>query len=217
MTLCHKPQSTSMTLTDIHTHHATPTDRAIFNSGTTYLAGRSISIGLHPWNIGEEWKRAFASIAAFAKESNVIAIGECGLDMFKSPATPELQEEIFKAHIKLAEERQKPLIIHCVKAYDRLLALHKEVKPQQAWVLHGFRGKPQLAEQLTRAGLYISLGEKFNPDSAKTIPMEKLFIETDESRHSITDIYTIVAVAKGITVEQLAQQVAANARIFGQF
>ena len=206
-----------MTFTDIHTHTAGSAGRAIFNSGTTYLADRSISIGIHPWNIGEEWKRVLASIAASAKESNVVAIGECGLDTLKSPATTELQEEIFKAHIELAEELHKPLIIHCVKAYDRLLALHKEMEPQQAWVLHGFRGKPQLAEQLTRAGLYISLGEKFNPDSAKAIPMDKLFIETDESRHSITDIYTTVAAAKGITVEQLAQQVAANARIFGQF
>ena len=206
-----------MTLIDIHTHNSIIADRTIFNSGTIYIAGRNLSIGIHPWHIGNDRKEKFASIAGFAKEKNVVAIGECGFDMLKSPAPIELQEEIFKAHVELSEEMQKPLIIHCVKAYDRLIALRKELKPQQAWILHGFRGKPQLALQLVRAGLYISLGEKFNPESANAIPMEKLFIETDESSLPLTEIYAAVAVAKGTTKEQLAQQIAINARIFGQF
>ena len=206
-----------MTLIDIHTHNSIIADRTIFNSGTIYIAGRNISIGIHPWHIGNDWKEKFASIAGFAKEKNVVAIGECGLDMLKSPAPIELQEEIFKAHVELSEEMQKPLIIHCVKAHDRIIALHKELKPQQAWILHGFRGKPQQALQLVRAGLYISLGEKFNPESVNAIPMEKLFIETDESPLPLTEIYAAVAAAKGTTKEQLAQQIAINARIFGQF
>ena len=162
-------------------------------------------------------KSRFTYIASFAKESNVVAIGECGLDMLKSPAPIELQEKIFKAHIELCEELQKPLIIHCVKAYDRLIALHKEFSPKQAWIIHGFRGKPQQAEQFTRAGLYISLGEKFNAESAKAIPLEKLFIETDESTLPITEIYSAAAAAKGMTTGQLAQQIAINVQIFGQF
>ena len=206
-----------MTLIDIHTHNTVIADRTIFNSGTIYIAGRNISIGIHPWHIGNDWKEKFASIAGFAKEKNVVAIGECGFDMLKSPAPIELQEEIFKVHVELSEELQKPLIIHCVKAHDRIIALHKELKPQQAWILHGFRGKPQQALQLVRAGLYISLGEKFNTESTNAIPMEKLFIETDESPLPLTEIYAAVAAAKGTTKEQLAQQIAINARIFGQF
>ena len=206
-----------MTLIDIHTHNTVIADRTIFNSGTIYIAGRNISIGIHPWHIGNDWKEKFASIAGFAKEKNVVAIGECGFDMLKSPAPIELQEEIFKTHVELSEELQKPLIIHCVKAHDRIIALHKELKPQQAWILHGFRGKPQQALQLVRAGLYISLGEKFNTESTNAIPMEKLFIETDESSLPLTEIYAAVAAAKGTTKEQLAQQIAINARIFGQF
>ena len=206
-----------MTLIDLHTHNSVIADRTIFNSGTIYIAGRNISIGIHPWHIGNDWKEKFASIAGFAKEKNVVAIGECGFDMLKSPAPIELQEEIFKVHVELSEELQKPLIIHCVKAHDRIIALHKELKPQQAWILHGFRGKPQQALQLVRAGLYISLGEKFNTESTNAIPMEKLFIETDESSLPLTEIYAAVAAAKGTTKEQLAQQIAINARLFGQF
>lgn len=205
-----------MTLIDLHTHNNAPAANTIFNSNC-YIDGRSISIGIHPWHINNDWQNIFADIATHAKADNVVAIGECGFDMLKSPAPIELQEEIFKTHVELSEELQKPLIIHCVKAHDRLIALHKELKPQQVWILHGFRGKPQQALQLVRAGLYISLGEKFNPESANAIPMEKLFIETDKSPLPLTEIYAAVAAAKGTTKEQLAQQIAINARIFGQF
>ena len=200
-----------MTLIDIHTHNSIIADRTIFNSGTIYIAGRNISIGIHPWHTGNDWKEKFASIAGFAKEKNVVAIGECGFDMLKSPAPIELQEEIFKTHVELSEELLKPLIIHCVKAHDRLIALRKELKPQQAWILHGFRGKPQQTEQLIKAGFHISLGERFNPDSARIIPADRLFIESDESSAAIADIYAAVACAKGAYIEALAVQTVQNA------
>ena len=206
-----------MSFIDIHTHNCAAAEHTIYNCGTSYTADRSISVGMHPWHINDNWKSEFTAIAEYAKADNVVAIGECGLDTMKSPATIELQEEILKAHILLAEELQKPLIIHCVKAYDRLIALHKELKPQQAWILHGFRGKPQQAVQLIRAGLYLSLGERFNPDSAKTIPTDKLFIESDESKRPIADIYTAIAAAKDTPCKELAMQIMANARIFKQF
>lgn len=200
-----------MTFIDLHTHNGAPAANTIFNSNC-YIDGRSISIGIHPWHINNDWQNIFADIATHAKADNVVAIGECGFDMLKSPATAELQEEIFRAHAQLAETLCKPLIIHCVKAFDRLMSLHKDIKPQQAWVIHGFRGKPQQAEQLTKAGLYISLGEKFNHESAKAIPTERLFIETDESACPIAEIYRAVAQAKGITAEALAQQTMQNAK-----
>lgn len=199
-----------MTLIDVHTHNNAARN-AIYSSGTHYRADRKISVGIHPWYINSNWQSEFASIADFAGEINVVAIGECGLDMLKSPALIELQEEILKAHILLAEEVQKPLILHCVKAYDRLIALRKEMKPQQAWILHGFRGKPQQAEQLIKAGFYISLGEKFNPDSARFIPADRLFIESDESNAAIADIYAAAACAKGADIEALAVQTVQNA------
>lgn len=199
-----------MTFLDIHTHN-NAAGNTIFSSGTFYLAERRISVGIHPWYINADWKNGLAAIAGFANESNVAAIGECGIDTLKSPAPVELQEDIFKAHIMLAEEVQKPLIIHCVKAYDRLVALRNGLKPQQAWIIHGFRGKPQQAEQLIKAGLHISLGEKFNTESAKVIPMERLFIESDESNAAIADIYAAVARAKGADIEELALQTMQNA------
>ena len=206
-----------MTFTDIHTHTETPAKGTIYNCGCNYIANRSISVGIHPWNIGDGWRNDFAQITDIARANNVIAIGECGLDTLKSPAPLELQEEIFRAHIQLSESLKKPLIIHCVKAYDRLITIHKETLPGQPWVIHGFRGKPQLATRLTKAGLFISLGEKFNPQSAKAIPVERLFVESDEQQSPIANTYAAIAAAKGIPVEQLAEQIKTNVLIFGQF
>ena len=205
-----------MRFTDIHSHNST-VENAIFNSGKEYIAGRNISMGIHPWDIDVNWECGFTAIAEFAKAENVVAIGECGFDTIKSSAPIELQEEVFRLHARLAEEMGKPLIIHCVKAFDTLIALHKELSPKQAWIVHGFRGKPQMAGQLTRAGFYISLGEKFNTDSAKAIPTERLFIESDESRSPIAETYTAIAAAKGTTTEELARQIAINSHIFRQF
>lgn len=80
------------------------------------------------------------------------------------------------------------MILHVVKAFPEIMALRKSLKPTQQWIIHGFRGKPQLAESLLRAGFDISLGEHFNPASAAIIPPSRLFAETDESLLPIEEI-----------------------------
>lgn len=210
MTPFHK-KAQAMQFIDIHTHRNDADNRYAILCSTCHIAGRNVSLGIHPWHITDSWGQQFAAIKEAATQQNVIAIGECGLDKLKSPANIELQKEIFRAHAILSEQFKKPLIIHCVKAYDELIAIHKELSPSQAWIIHGFRGKPEQAVQLARAGFYISLGEQFNPDSAKTIPADKLFIESDESNTPIADIYDAVAKAKGITTEELTLQTMQNA------
>ena len=215
-TLCHKRKK-GMILTDIHTHNTERQGRSIYNSGAHYLSEIHISMGIHPWKISEAWREELLSIAESAKADNVVAIGECGIDKLKSTVSTELQEKVFKAHIELSEKLHKPLIIHCVKAYDRILALHRENKPAQAWIIHGFRGKPNLARQLIRAGLHLSFGEHFNADSVAAVPDEKILIESDESIKSIQEIYNAIAAARGTAIEELAMQTEKNATIFGQF
>ena len=201
-----------MKLIDIHTHNA-DCDRhsSIFNS-KEYIDNRNISIGIHPWDIDSSWEKQFTIIKELARKENVRAIGECGIDKLRSLATTDTQLKIFKAHALLAEEIQKPLIIHCVKGFDELIAMHRELLPKQAWIIHGFRGKPQQAEQLIKEGFYISFGEKFNIDSLKALPLEQLFVESDESKIGITNIYNLIANAKGCSIEDLSLHVIANAK-----
>ena len=71
----------------------------------------------------------------------VIALGECGLDALRG-ALLEEQERIFRHQIRLAEAYNKPVTLHIVRTFDRLLRLHKELHPTTQWTVHGFRGKP---------------------------------------------------------------------------
>ena len=206
-----------MILLDIHTHNIESDSKTAILDSPDYIPERIISLGIHPWNIDNGWKKSFHSIEKLATNSNVVAIGECGLDSLRSTATAETQEEVFIAHARLAEKYGKPLIIHCVKAFDKLISLKRLILPQQTWIIHGFRGKPQQARQLARAGFYISLGEHFNPSTAKEIPADRLFVESDESMMPIADIYAAVAAARDITTGELAEQIERNMRIFGQF
>lgn len=207
--------TSTMKFIDIHTHNKSEeTAYAIFNSNGEPTTGCA-SVGIHPWDVDDNWEERFRTIRELAKAPDITAIGECGIDRAHSGAGLELQTEVFRAHITLSEELKKPLIIHCVKAVDNIISQYKECKPQQAWIIHGFRGKPQQAEQLTRAGLYLSLGEHFNAESAKVIPADRLFIESDESNTPIEMIYATIAAARECSTEELACQVSDNAERCG--
>lgn len=200
-----------MQLIDIHTH--TPKSDgniSVIDLGTSQPDGRLCSVGLHPWKISTQWAEEFGIIEQNAAKKDVIAIGECGFDIPKSPTTKEEQYNVFVKHIELSEKVKKPLIVHLVKGMELLLKAAKETPHRQHWIIHGFRGKPQQAQQLLSAGMYISLGEKFNHETAKFIPMDRLFIESDESKAALYDIYQRVAQAKEISIEELARQIAQN-------
>ena len=206
-----------MELIDIHTHNHSADSRLAILNCSAYIPGRRISLGLHPWHATTEWRKLFAAVEEHAGEENVAAIGECGIDTLRSTLAIEEQTAQLRAHALLAEKVRKPLILHCVKAYDNIITLHKEISPSQPWIIHGFRGKPQQATQLTKRGFYLSFGAKFNEDSLKATPIEKLFIESDDSQQHITEIYAAIAMALGTPVEELARHTMANSRLFGQF
>lgn len=202
---------------DIHTHHSTHDNgvTGIVNCDATAIGSSPASIGIHPWNITDRWKEDFNYIKMAAGKAEVAAIGECGIDKVKSPASIEVQREVLKVHIELAEKVKKPLIIHCIRGAEEIISLHKESSPKQAWIIHGFRGKPQLATQLLREGLFLSYGEKFNSESLAETPLGRLFIESDTSDKNIKEIYTAIASVKETTIESLAAAIEDNARRCG--
>ena len=202
---------------DLHTHNeAADSKYSILNSNRA-IEERYTSVGLHPWDITEDWEKDLLRITELAKSRNVIAIGECGIDKLKSTANLTTQITVFQAHARLSEETRKPLIIHCVKGIDEITRLYKELNPTQAWIIHGFRGKPQQAQQITGCGLYISFGEHFNAESIKATPLDRMFIESDESTLPIADIYSAIAKTKDMEVEALQQSISANIKATIQF
>lgn len=176
-------------IADCHSHNLEATD-AIINVGPDFNAfadGRFYSIGVHPWDSAGATDLQLQQLSRLARLPQVVAIGEAGIDKLRG-ASRERQIELLRAQALLAEEVAKPLIIHCVGAWEDILRLHRELSPGQPWIIHGFRGKPELARQLLAAGLYLSLGEHFNPETAKIVPLDRLLVETDESSLPINHI-----------------------------
>jgi TatD DNase family protein len=195
---------------DIHTHNSTELDHTavqnlsfeaaeiIFSSNKQGL----FSVGFHPWYISEFSDESYDKLKKWASDNRLIAIGECGLDK-NSDASIEYQLMVFEKQIELSEAVQKPLIIHCVGCFNELLNLKRRLKMSQLWIIHGFRGKPQLAKQILEAGCALSFGQYFNTESVQLIPTEQLYVETDESDMSIEEIYATIAQAKGCNPGEL--------------
>lgn len=203
-----------MEILDIHSHRRPPYEVGVVSMddlGMPLMDGQAYSAGIHPWNITEEipseqWQR----LEMLAHDSRIAAIGECGVDISKGgPLFRQLQ--VFKRQIELSERVGKPLIIHCVKAADIILGLKRDLQPQQPWIIHGFRGKPQLARQLTDKGIFLSFGEKFNPDTVVAMPKGMLLAETDESVFSITEI--ISALSQAAKRDLMPEVISATARV----
>jgi TatD DNase family protein len=177
-----------------------------------------LSAGLHPWFLDETtFENDFLQLQSITKNPKVIAIGECGLDRTITKDF-SFQKQVFIRHIELAQDLQKPLIIHCVRAFEELLAIKKQLKPTVPMIVHGFNNKPQIAQQLIKHGFYLSLGAAlFNSASnaSKTlpnIPLRQLFLETDDKNCTIQRIFTAASEQLSIPIEVLQKQMEENFR-----
>lgn len=174
-----------------------------------------LSVGLHPWKVDADWQEHVASIRVAAQREDVWAIGECGLDKVHGTLL-SLQQEAFRAQIAIAEEMRKPMVIHCVRAFDELLALRREHEgtcrmrgeAPLLWVIHGFRGNPHQAKQMMTKGMLLSFGHHYNLETLRFVyvfcqeqageqafqPVNRaFFLETDDLHLSVRQIYEQVA------------------------
>ena len=127
----------------------------------------------------------------------------------------ELQKVVFKEQMAMAEEHGLPLVIHCVKASNELVQLKRQTHPDQPWIIHGFRGKEALAKEFIQHGFYLSFGACYQEEALRSVPVERLFIETDESELSIEDIYLRVAQSRGMDLKELTESIKKNVeRVF---
>lgn len=187
---------------DFHTHHV-PQSRDV----VAVVDGRD-TWGIHPWHATEEF--------SVPDLTGKIAIGECGLDACCG-IDLRLQKEVLTLHVALADATARVLTLHCVKALDLLLKMHKELKPKQLWMLHGFRGKPQQLRSLLDAGFYVSFGYRHNDESLRICPIDRMLLETDNDlAHPIQEIYNNVARKRGLEVTELCEAMQKNYRAFFQ-
>lgn len=179
---------------DSHTHDDVFQERtmAVVNRypGDVRTDDKWVSVGLHPWHVNDDWKVQLEKMRSEASLPCVCAIGECGLDKC-CESNFRRQIEAFRAQVLLAEECGKPMIIHCVKSFQEIMAIHKEVRPQQKWLIHGFRGKPELVKQIMAKGMLVSFGHHYNVNSLAYVALNcrSLYLETDDCGFSIRQIY----------------------------
>lgn len=186
-------------LIDIHTHRPT--------SAVTIRTA-----GLHPWQ---------AEHGSLPTEEEVIgadAVGEIGLDK-ACEVDFERQKELFVKQLELAERHEKPVILHCVRAFEEVMTL-LERYTLRAVLFHGFIGSREQASRAVKKGYYLSFGAR-TEGSNKTIealrktPLERLFVETDEADTTIEAMYLTIARLRGTEVEELEEATAENyKRIF---
>ena len=173
------------------------------------------SIGIHPWYIVQERLESDLDIIeSKLKDTNCLAIGECGLD--KRIEIPlDLQQQVFEKQLLLAQEYDKPLVIHCVAAFQEVIEIKKRLNIKVPMIIHGFSKNQQLAKQLIDNGFYISFGKYLvqNPELESvfvSIPNSRFFLVTDTIDETIDEVYALAAKYKNMTVSKLQQQVAIN-------
>lgn len=184
---------------DLHTHqiNSQPDVIAIYNirAGFTQESApedHPVSYGIHPWDADNADLVKLSDDVRSIK--NLYAIGECGMDK-KTDVDLNIQRSVFLGHAILAKELNKPLIIHCVGAFNEIIELKHKITPSNPWIIHGFTGHPQLAEQLIKENILLSFGESIFREDQKSgkslamLPPGTFFFETDESSRSIREIY----------------------------
>ena len=173
------------------------------------------SIGIHPWYIVEDRIEADLSIIeSKLQQENCLAIGECGLDK-RIEISLDLQQLVFEKQLALAVKYQKPVVIHCVAAFQEVIEIKKKMNIAVPMIIHGFSKNEKVAKQLIDNGFYISFGKYLlqNPELElvfQSIPNNKFLLETDTVEEGIQEVYKLAAKYKGLELIELQEIVYKN-------
>ncbi len=173
------------------------------------------SIGIHPLFIDENrLSKDFQVMEQKLALPECLALGECGLD--KRAETPfEVQQLVLEKQLALAEKHQKPVVIHCVAAFQELIEIKKRLKIKVPMIVHGFSKKVELAKQLIDNGFYVSFGKNLLRNLElesvfKSNPNDRLLLETDKVEEGIQEVYALAAKYKDLELSELQEIVNRN-------
>lgn len=181
-------------LIDIHTHRP--------SSAVTLT-----TVGLHPW------QAATGVIPSEAEILSADAVGEIGLDK-ACEVDFEQQRAVFEAQLRLAEQYKKPVVVHCVRAFEEVISALEKFTIK-AVIFHGFIGSQEQAARAVKKRYFLSFGAR-TERSKKTIealratPLDRLFIETDEADTPIAEMYALVARLRNTEVEEIEEATSRN-------
>ncbi|HBJ76422.1 MAG TPA: hypothetical protein DDY68_00735 [Porphyromonadaceae bacterium] len=200
-----------MKLFDCHTHNLHSSYPALLN----WFVNKSIpetknflSLGMHPLDLRDGIIPEVLEQMRYCLQTypQIKAIGEVGLDK-RSIYPVQKQCEFLESVLSLAEKYELPVILHCVKCYDQLIALRR-CHTSLPLILHGFRGKESLAEMLWNFNFIFSFGS-YGEYSTSFLQKSIFFIETDEGKEEmLLSNYSRFSKMSSMSVEELAQRIA---------
>lgn len=204
---------------NIHTHNNVTEEDVVqvYNQYRHFTAPQVkgfYTAGLHPWHLSSNTRdQELKQLEQLLTDDQLLAVGECGLDKITNTDW-DLQKDVFKQQILLAQEYRKPLVIHCVKAFAETLQLLKTITVPV--IFHGINNKLSAIQPLINAGHYLSFGKNLlQPQPAITesflaTPLTQLFLETDDADTSIRDVYKSAAKIRNIDEKEILLQLEVN-------
>ena len=189
------------------------------------------AVGIHPEELDHATPGALEELSSLACHPKCVAIGEIGLDYYWVSDNKEQQKELFRRQLRLAQEQNKPVIVHDREAHGDSLALIREF-PGLRGVFHCFSGSVEMAEELLRWGWYLGFDGPVTYKNARRAlevlamcPPERMLIETDSPylspvplrgrRNDSTSLpYVLQKISeiKGIPPEELARLTLENGK-----
>jgi len=189
--------------------------------------------GIHPHDAKDATDEWYARLKDLARHEKVVAVGEIGLDYYHRHSTEESQRACFERLLKLAEEVEKPVVIHDRDAHEDVWRIIEEKGvPRRGGVFHCFSGDYEFAGRVVKAGFYVSIPGVVTFRNARALqevvaetPLERLLIETDCPYLSpephrgernepayVVEVARKIAVIKALSLEDVARVTTLNAK-----
>ena len=197
--------------------------------------------GIHPSSVKDATPADMRAVSELARDPRIIAIGETGLDYYWDRSFNDKQHSFLRAHIRLAEEVDKPLVFHDRESSDDLVRIVHEEQEQSSrperirGVFHCFGGPAEHTERVLALGFHMGIGGTYTfknggiPDATATVPMDRIILETDSpyltpapyrgKRNEPAYVRMVaekLAEVRGLTVDEVIRITTSNAkRLFG--
>lgn len=207
-------------LTDLHTHRVVSSNyRAVYNIRVTDVAVEvpdhisAFSAGVHPWDAGCLWQPE--TLDRLLADRRCLAVGEIGLDRLAGPSLGQ-QQAAFERQMELAGRRRRPVIVHAVRTQSEVISILRKFPAAGPVVVHGFSQRADTARRWLDAGCFLSFGaslvkgSRAVTESLRVTPLNRLFLETDDSGVTLDTIYMAAAAALNLPVQVLSDQIYNN-------
>ncbi|MBT4554160.1 MAG: TatD family hydrolase [Candidatus Marinimicrobia bacterium] len=142
------------------------------------------SVGVHPHDAKDAPEDFVDQIYDLMTFDSMVAVGEMGLDYFRKISDPEIQKDVFRTQMEIAQELNKPIIFHNRDADQDMIKILKEF-PNVRGVAHCFSSNLETANAFLDLGYYISFSGNLTfknshlPEVAKELPLDRILVETD--------------------------------------